>query len=424
MGLFGLLGSGNIGNDASMESLLGYLRSRHPGAVVDAMCMGPEQVTARFGIPAIPLQWAMRFEGRLGGVSSAGARALGKILDAVRTVRWVRQHDAVIVPGMGVLEASLPLRAWGVPYSMLLLTAGGRLSGTKVALVSVGANAIKQRPTRFLFAVAARLAFYRSYRDTQSREVIALRGVNVSADQVYPDLVFGLPVSPDEPGDPAIVGVGVMTYSGTNDDRERAEEIHESYVATLARFVLWLLDQRRSVRFFVGDKMDEEAMGEIVDRVRQARPDLPPGRLMTEPPATFSGLARAMAPAGVVIATRYHNVMCALRLGKPTISLGYGRKHLVLMEEMGLDEFCQSANSLDLDLLIKQFLQIESRAPELRRAIAYRNLANARLLDRQFDQLDGLLFPGSQPAPAAQPPAAQPPASQPPATQPPASQPI
>ena len=42
VGLFGLLGSGNIGNDASMESVLGYLRARHPGAVVDAMCMGPE----------------------------------------------------------------------------------------------------------------------------------------------------------------------------------------------------------------------------------------------------------------------------------------------------------------------------------------------------------------------------------------------
>jgi hypothetical protein len=68
------------------------------------------------------------------------------------------------------------------------------------------------------------------------------------------------------------------------------------------------------------------------------------------------------------------------------------------MEEMGLGEFCQSANALDLDLLIKQFIELEARAPELREVIAHRNLANARLLDRQFDQLDGLLFPGSRPA--------------------------
>ena len=37
IGLFGLLGSGNIGNDASMESVLSFLRTDHPEAVVDAM---------------------------------------------------------------------------------------------------------------------------------------------------------------------------------------------------------------------------------------------------------------------------------------------------------------------------------------------------------------------------------------------------
>ena len=397
VGLFGLLGSGNIGNDASMESILRYLRSRHPGAVVDAMCMGPDQLTARYGLPAIPLQWAKQFQGRLGGASSTAARVLGKALDAGRTVRWVRQHDAVIVPGMGVLEASLPLRAWGVPYAMFLLCAGGRLTGTKVALVSVGANNINQRPTRFFFDTAARLAYYRSYRDAQSREAMVKRGVNVSADQVYPDLVFGLPVRPD-PGDPATVGVGVMTYRGTNDDRDRADEIYRAYVTTFTRFILWLLDQGRSVRVVVGDKTDDEALAEITGRVRRARPELEPGRLLAEPPATFSELSRSMAPVSCVIATRYHNVMCSLRLGKPTISLGYARKNWVLMEEMGLGEFCQSANALDLDLLIKQFIELETRAPELRRVIAHRNLANARLLDRQFDQLDGLLFPGSRPA--------------------------
>ena len=39
VGLFGLLGSGNIGNDASLDAVLGYLRSYHPDVVLDAMCM-------------------------------------------------------------------------------------------------------------------------------------------------------------------------------------------------------------------------------------------------------------------------------------------------------------------------------------------------------------------------------------------------
>ena len=53
VGLFGLVGSGNLGNDVSMESVLRYLRTDHPEAVVDAMCKGPEKITRRYGIPAI-----------------------------------------------------------------------------------------------------------------------------------------------------------------------------------------------------------------------------------------------------------------------------------------------------------------------------------------------------------------------------------
>ena len=58
---------------------------------------------------------------------------------------------------------------------------------------------------------------------------------------------------------------------------------------------------------------------------------------------TFADLTSAMAPVGTVVATRYHNVMCALKLAKPTISIGYAQKNLSLMADMGLAEFCQSA---------------------------------------------------------------------------------
>ena len=50
VGVFGLLGSGNLGNDASFEVVLRYLRAEHPHATVDAMCMGPAQLKQRYGI--------------------------------------------------------------------------------------------------------------------------------------------------------------------------------------------------------------------------------------------------------------------------------------------------------------------------------------------------------------------------------------
>lgn len=55
VGLFGFLAAGNPGNEASMETMLGYLRSAHPDAVVDAMTGGFERVRANYGIDATPL---------------------------------------------------------------------------------------------------------------------------------------------------------------------------------------------------------------------------------------------------------------------------------------------------------------------------------------------------------------------------------
>ena len=60
----------------------------------------------------------------------------------------------------------------GFPYALFLLSASGRLFRTKVAMVSVGAGAVNQPVTRWLFNSAARLAFYRSYREPGAREAM------------------------------------------------------------------------------------------------------------------------------------------------------------------------------------------------------------------------------------------------------------
>jgi polysaccharide pyruvyl transferase WcaK-like protein len=392
VGLFGLLGSGNIGNDASMESVLSFLTSYHPDAVIDAMCMGSEQTRARYGIDTIPLLWYQKYDRRTSGVTASALKALGKGVDVFRTVSWVRRHDVVIVPGMGVLEATLPLRPWGVPYSMFLLCASGRLFGTKVALVSVGANAINQRVTRWLFNTAARLAFYRSYRDVQSRDAMRERGLDTSKDPVYPDLVFGIPSPPAAPGETGTVGVGVMAYYGTNDDRKRAHEIYAAYVRNVEAFILWLVDSGRTVRLFYGDASDESAVRQILADLRERRPDLEPSSVTSQPVSSFAELTQAMVPVSTVVATRFHNVMCALKLGKPTISIGYAKKNISLMADMGLAEFWQYADSLDVEKLIEQFTKLESDAARLRLIIAERNAANAQLIAEQFTSLSVLLF--------------------------------
>ena len=394
VGLFGLLGSGNLGNDVSMESVLRYLGTDHPEAIVDVMCKGPENVTGRYGIPAMTMNWYQRYEKTASGVPAILLKTLGKGIDVFRTASWVSRHDVVIVPGMGTMEATLPLKSWQLPYSFLLLCASAKLFGAKVAFVSVGASVVKRRATRALLDTSARLAFYRSYRDAPSLDMMRQRGLDTSRDHVFSDLAFGIPPLPCGPGDPDIVGVGVMGYRGGNDDRRQAAAIYASYVATMKSFVRWLIDNDRSVRILIGDVNEPDKLvgEEILADVRAYRPDLDPGRVVAEYASSFAELMKAMAPAGTVVATRFHSVVCALRLGKPVVSLGYAPKFTALLTDMGLAEFSQSAKSPDVDVLIAQFTELEKRQEELRRAIADGNAACERNVAAQFAELSAVLF--------------------------------
>ena len=339
VGLFGLFGSGNIGNDGSLDAMLRYLRAAHPDAVVDVMCPGPKRVLAGYGVEGILLQWYTRYADRTSGVTAVALKSLGKGIDAFRTAAWVRRHDVVMVPGTGILETTLPIRPWGTPYALFLMCASGRLFGTKVALVSVGANVADERLTRELFTRAARLAFYRSYRDGQSRDAMQRSGSGITPDPVYPDLAFSLPVPAEQPDAAGTVGVGLMDYHGGNDDRRRAEELHVSYVEGMKRFIRWLIDSGRTVRLFVGDDVDEIIVQEVAADLRS---ELEQGRLLVEPVTSLRELMQQMAGVDTVVATRYHNVLCALKLAKPTLSVGYGAKNVALMKDMGLPGFCQS----------------------------------------------------------------------------------
>ncbi|MEV5298794.1 polysaccharide pyruvyl transferase family protein [Amycolatopsis methanolica] len=388
IGFFGILGSGNLGNDGSLDAVLSHVRERYPDAELGFLAMGPEQLTARYGAPATHLQWYEPHAGDATGLRAAGLKVLGKLLDPFRTLAWVRNYDVVIVPGMGVLEATLPLRPWALPYSLFWLGATARLTGTRVALVSAGADVVRKRATRWVITRAARLAHYRSYRDEHSRQAMARMGVDVSADAVFPDLAFGL-ADPEPRSSTGAVGVGVMAFHGGNDDRARADEINRAYLSTVKRFVRLLADEGRPIRLFTGDVADDDVPAEIIAAV-------PGADITAEPLTSLQDLMRRMAEVDVVVATRYHNVLCALKTAKPTISLGYARKNDVLMSAMGLGEFCQSAREPDFDRLVAQFRELEDRREELTAVLKERNRVMSERLERQFAIMSESVVEGSR----------------------------
>lgn len=399
IGLFGVLGSGNLGNDASMEVVLAYLRRRHAEGVVDAMCTGPSELQRRYGIGAVHMLWSWRHLDGRRRIAAIAIRALGKVVDPFRTLRWVRQHDLVIVPGMGVLDSSLRLRASGTPYAIFLLCASGWMTGTGVALVCVGADSTSQRLVRRLYDTSVRLASYRSFRDELSPRVFQSRGIDTSTDPVYTDLVFAAAPEDPEPGDPGVVAVGLMAYLGGKDERARADAISRHYLQTMTAFVAWLLDRGYGVRLVWGDTTDHAAVRAVLSGVEDRRSGRAAGRLWATPLHSLADVRREIAAAGFVVGTRFHTVLSALELCKPTIAVGYASKHDALMARMGVEEFALHVQTVELDDLVAKFAVLQARAAELRDALGGRVAQQQRTLEGQFRDLSALLETGRAPLP-------------------------
>jgi hypothetical protein len=85
----------------------------------------------------------------------------------------------------------------------------------------------------------------------------------------------------------------------------------------------------------------------------------------------------------VVVATRFHNIVCALKMGRPCISLGYAKKNDVLMADMGLGDFCQHVESLDLNVLTEQFTRVVAGRSVYEQAIREKGAQYTRRLAEQ-----------------------------------------
>jgi polysaccharide pyruvyl transferase WcaK-like protein len=233
-------------------------------------------------------------------------------------------------------------------------------------------------------------------------------GVDTGQDPVVPDLVFGLPAEelasylmPTTP--PKTIGVGVMGYYGWSNDKQEGRKIYESYIAKMTKFVLWLLDRGYEVRLLLGQlNADEGPIGDVLDAVA-AQASAESNRRLSAPRIdSLDGLLRGIAATDTVVATRYHNVICALVLGRPVISIGYASKFDALMRQVGLESYCQHIEELNVDRLIEQFLDLTRNHAWAAELVRAKSAVFRQRLQGMYDSLFGRGAAGEKP-PRAQP---------------------
>ena len=94
-------------------------------------------------------------------------------------------------------------------------------------------------------------------------------------------------------------------------------------------------------------------------------PRLASERLTPYYATTYEDVIELLGPVAAVVATRFHNLMFALKLGKPTIALSYARKIDSLMGDLGLGEYCLPAGSIDVGALKTLFTDVDTRRDEI-----------------------------------------------------------
>jgi polysaccharide pyruvyl transferase WcaK-like protein len=273
--------------------------------------------------------------------------------------------------------------------------------GVKVIFASIGAGPIRHPLSRCFMKAAARAAHYRSYRDTLSKEFMQSIGFAARQDPICPDIAFALPAPASTrpqagAGRPLTIGVGVMTYHGWQNDRTRGAAVYAAYLQKMTSFLLWLLDGGHVVRVLMGDEADRRAVDDLLRAVRSTRPDLAEHVILFAPARTLYEVLQQIAETDFVVATRYHNVVCALRMDKPTISIGYAEKNDALLAQMGLADFCQHIEHLDVNLLQRQTTRLMSDLAAFELRIREIRTQFESKLREQEELLASLIHPASE----------------------------
>jgi polysaccharide pyruvyl transferase WcaK-like protein len=223
-----------------------------------------------------------------------------------------------------------------------------------------------------------------------SKEYLEAVGFDTERDRVYPDLAFSLPrhvipVCGDFSGQRPVIGVGLKDYYGEHGLRRRGEDDYHKYLGKTADFVTWLLANNYSVRVLMGDAVyDGRVKEDLIELLEKRGVNCNDGRVLDEPVSSVEQLLTQLAATDVVVSPRFHNIILALMLNKPVISLSYHEKFSSLMADMGLPEYCQHLDHLDVGKLSAQLQKLERDTISLTSCVKRKTEEYRRALDEQY----------------------------------------
>jgi polysaccharide pyruvyl transferase WcaK-like protein len=415
IGLLDHFGTGNLGDDATIQAALQHIRSRWPDALIIGLSLNPLDSQRRHGIPT----YAIRQEGffpfplkaKLKDVLSK-YRFLFMALRAVRNVaitkpmwffreilfltksfRIAKSLDLLIICGGGQL-----LDAWGgpwaFPYTLFKWVLLAKLSHTKCYFVNVGAGPLDYPLSKWFIKRALLLADYVSFRDGKSRVLIREIGFR-NRTQVVADSVYGLQI-PDlninrghigKRGG-LTIGIAPMAYCDPRRYWDKDKAVYECFIRKLADFSAGLIRDHHRLRLFSSDIwFDSQAILDLELTIKNEYAIDTATWITSEPVTGINEFISQLSQVDCIVTCKFHGVVFAHLLNVPVLAIAHHPKVATLMDDFELSEYCLDIRKFDVDLLKSTFDRLVANMDDIKACVPRKVAYYQRELALQFDQL-------------------------------------
>lgn len=415
------IGSGNLGDDATLQAVMSNIKRRWPDAKITALTMNPEDTRKRHRVCSYPIRsktWSFgyvapttqptlkgKFKDRLSRnrflfrflriVNAALVRGpkglLREISFLVTSFRIMKSFDLLVICGGGQLtEWGGP---WRFPYTIFKWVLLAKRAGARVIFLNVGAGPLLHPLSKMLVVRALRPAQYVSFRDLESQALarkIGFRGKS----QVFPDSVYGLesyapgPYQPETRDEPT-VGIAPLPYCNPRTDpAEKDQYRYDEFIAKMAAFASRLSRDSYSLALFGSDIGVDPLAIEDLQAVLQDRHGVVARRC--DSTGSIQDLLSAISRMDYVVTCRFHGVIFAHLLLKPVLAISPHPKVRNLMKRLGLEQYCLDIGACDVASLTETFEALVRHTDEIKGQLAATLASNKSSLRMQFDEL----FPG------------------------------
>lgn len=426
IGLLAHCGTGNLGDEATVATVLQHIKSRSPEASVVGLSMDPEDSARRHGIPCFAMrQSVFPFEREWSSVSrpadpgtyadrlKATLKRAGPLFRAAKAIR----HATIVRPAQFIREVMFLGRSlllvceldlliicgggqlldwggpWAFPYTLFKWILLAKCVGAKCIFLNSGAGPLDASLSRWFAKRALSMADDISLRDRASGEVlrrIGFRGdFNVVTDSVWGlRMPEGLARGRSGRREELVIGIAPMPYGDTTRHWVNDDEGYHRLIDHLAEFSGRLLQRGHRIKLFSSDIwFDSQALVDLEAAINEKYATIASGRITREHVANINDLLAELSQVDCFVTCRFHGVVFASLLNVPALALAPHPKVTTLMGDLGLAEYCFDISECDADLLTATFDRMVANMDDVKARIR-RNVAQFKnVLALQFDCL-------------------------------------